>query len=397
MSGERTIPTQQPKIPTSIEQTPLEQIPITGQRTQPINQLQRLLGNRRTQQLLHQSASPIKPARVQRAPGLPPLRGVLQRDDEAPAAEAPATPVRSSAASAFDHVAESDITLTDVQIRNAINFNTNRYQGRSIPALRRYMEQPAGTGFDAPMIRAIARYQLHFGLGTRPDGMIGHDTYDHIDLHQMLHQTVTDTPGTDADLIFSINPSIDAVHWDFVPTPGHTGFMNFRVIRRFSVEATMPQHAQPSQYRYRQMIRGNFLMTRPDGTVNDLNNMFSKIPGTTELPAAFREDGNTDWSATGVFYGRRTDAGQPNQTANAGENQYRDSQGRIDQRNGNTYRGTDGPGVRVQNVPVGTLIDLTMDFIGQIVRMADGHVMQQKQWEAYNFNMTVPDTETGSG
>jgi hypothetical protein len=159
----------------------------------------------------------------------------------------------------------------------------------------------------------------------------------------------------------------------------------------------MPQHAHPSQYRYRQMIRGNFALTRPDGSLDDMGGMFSKIPVAHRLPADFTEDGNTDWTSTGVFYGRRTDPGQRVSTANIGQNQYFDGTDSPDQHNGYHYRGTDGPKAIVDNVPVGGVIDLTMDFIGQVVRISDGQVMQQKTWQAFDFSMTVPSTQTISG
>lgn len=392
MSGERA--SSQPQhAPSQVEHTAsdLEQVPATtGTGFQQIRQLQRLIGNQKTQSLMRQ-ALPLAKPRLQRAPGLPPVRGMLQRDDDVEAAID--TTTQGSAAAAYAHIAESDINLTDQQIQRAIWYNQSRYQGNSLAALRRYLELPPGTTFDAPMIRAIARYQMHYNLGS--DGMIGRSTYEHIDLHQMLESTVNNTPGTDSDLIFSINTNIEPLRWDYTPMPSNPSRMMFRIARHFSVQVLMPQHANPSQFRYRQMIKGRFVAEK-DGVTQSLESVFSRIPVTHALPASYTEDGNTEWT-TGVFYGRRSDPGKPTDNASGAQNQYYGSDNSPDQARGHRYQSTDDPKAIVQNLAPGTTLRLNMEFLGQVVRIATGQVMQQNHWVVFDFTDAVPSTAAQSG
>lgn len=388
-----TKPTTHQSVP---ETAPAEDwIALPG--AQPILQLQRLIGNKRTQQVI--SAAPAAPTlrRSARLPFTPTARAAIQRDDDEAEAQsedvASVVDTRSSAAAAYAAVPESAVALTPTQIRNAINYNRHRFAPQSVAAIRRYFDVAEGTQVDEDLIRHIARYQIHFGLGE--DGLIGERTYDHIDLHQLLESTVTGTPSTDADLIFSINVNKEPLRYDYVFVSGTNPPMRFRAVHRFSVEVMFPRHAHPEQFRYRQMIKGEAWADH-NGAFQEFETFFSKIPVTGRLPMSYTEDGNSDWTDTGVFYGRRSDRGQPTATSEKGQNQYFDNDG-PNQRRGHIYRGTDGPKLIVSGLQPGTNITLNMQFIGQVVRVATGEVMQEKRWTAFDFTDIVPSTEEASG
>jgi hypothetical protein len=395
MAGEAvTQQTQHQKQTTTPEAVPVEEAPqSTG--VQPIQQLQRLVGNQRTNYLIANPTPAMNPsALVRRAPGLPPVRGLVQRDDAPAELPAALRDNRSSAASAYAAVPLTAIALSDDEIQQAIQFNRQRFPPESVSALRRYFEQPDGTEFDADMIRAIARYQQHFNLGT--DGKIGETTYDHIDIHQLLETAVSGTPTPESDLIFSINVERQGERWDYNPTPGHAGMMTFRAISRFSVDVLFPQHARPEQYRYRQMIKGRFVAVRGT-TERNWARSFNRIPVTRRLPADYTEDGNTDWGSAGIFYGRREDEGQPTATGTRGQNQYFDAHGSPDQDRGHRYRATDGPSAELTGLAPGTTLRLNMEFLGQIVRLSDDTVVQEKHWVAFDYEDIVPNTADSSG
>lgn len=99
--------------------------------------------------------------------------------------------------------------------------------------------------------------------------------------------------------------------------------------------------------------------------VQDLSTFFAHIPGG--LPTGMTEDSNPPTCAA-CNYGHRDRPGQARTTVTCGENRYTDDAGTTDQTNGCRYRGEDFPQITVGGLATGDVVDLLVQFRGEIRR-----------------------------
>ncbi len=265
--------------------------------------------------------------------------------------------------------------LTPEQIQAAIAFNHSRYDATNIRLIQDLLGGPITGRLTAENIEAIASVQEEYGL--KKDGMVGPDTFRFLNNEQRLEGMSTRT----ADCLTAfrvIEP--DAPLGGFVAGP--PAIVRFR--GHFRTEAQFSSRCNCSQFQYRQFIQGTATLTRGT-TVQDVGTFFSKIPGG-RLPAAFQEDGNTDWAS--VNFGHRDQAGQATTDTVNSENHYVNATGGHDQTNGCSYRGEDFPQTQIQGVQTGDVIDLNVNFRGEIQR--NNTPITQRRWTGLNVHFVIP-------
>lgn len=108
--------------------------------------------------------------------------------------------------------------------------------------------------------------------------------------------------------------------------------------------------------------------------------MWRHIPGGS-LPPAFQEDGNTTWAVPN--YGHRDQPGQATTDSANAENHYLNEDGSENQRSGCVYRAEDFPGATISNVRAGDVLNVRMEFRGEIRR--NGRVVRVLRWTGINL------------
>ena len=264
--------------------------------------------------------------------------------------------------------------LTEQQIRGAIRFNSQSYNTTNARLIQDILGGPVTGAWDASNIRAIAEIQQRFGL--EKDGKVGPNTFNFIVNELNLEGAPTDTRHCLTMFRVVFHP----VQSSATAGPGGTTqIRGHHVIKiRFSSRCNC------SEFEYRQHIAGVATVSR--GNVSqDLANFFSLIPGGS-LPITFQEDGNT--ACPSQNYGHRNQAGEASTTASCGQNHYTDNAGTTDQPNGCVYEGEDFPFIDINSLLTGDVVDLLVEFRGQILR--NGRVIQTKNWTDIDTTVTTP-------
>jgi len=314
--------------------------------------------------------------------------GRLEREAEAAASDAAAA--RSIAPAALDAPllqrdlatpepstsAQAQLDLTDAQIRDAIRYNSQRYDEPNIRLIQNILGGPVTGRWTRENIIAIAATQEQYGL--KKDGKVGSDTFDFI-----VQEQTREGAGTEAKdclTMFSVVWHPD----EWAATPGPGGATQIR--GHHVVEARFSSRCNCSEFQYRQFISGVAGVTRAAGGVRvDMAGSFAHVPGG-RLPAVMREDGMTH--CPGTNYGHRQQPGQPSTTTACGENQYRDAGGTPNQADGCVYRGEDFPQLTVRGLNTGDVTDLLIQFRGEIQR--GGRVIATRTWTDVDELVTTP-------
>lgn len=260
--------------------------------------------------------------------------------------------------------------LTAAQIREAINFNAQRYNIANTRLIQDILGGPVTGRWTAANITAIAATQERYGL--KKDGKVGADTFEFIQAEQQREGASTGTE--DCLTMFNV-----VVH---EPQAGRTAGPNgtTRIRGHHVVEARFSSRCDCSQFEYRQFIAGVATANRtaPGATAvaaQDLAGLFRDLPGR-RLPLSMQEDGMRQ--CAGVNYGHRDQPGQPTTGVNCSENQYRDETGTPDQDRGCVYRAEDFPELTVRNLATGDSVDLLIQFRGEIRR--NRTPIQTRRW-----------------
>jgi hypothetical protein len=264
--------------------------------------------------------------------------------------------------------------LTVAQINEAIRFNAQAYDAPNTRLIQNVLGGPVTGSWTADNIRSIAAAQEHYGL--KKDGKVGPETFRFIVNEQGLEGTGTRTE----DCLTSFRSVFHPVQ--VAATPGPNG--TTRIIGHHVVEARFSPRCNCSEFQYRQFIAG--VATASRGVASrDLATLFDKIPGGA-LPITMREDGKTNCPSPN--YGHREQPAQTLTTAQCGENHYTDDTGATDQPKGCVYRGEDFPSITVTGMNTGDVIDLLVQFRGEIQR--NGRTIETKNWTDIDQTVTTP-------
>jgi len=269
---------------------------------------------------------------------------------------------------------EAQPDLTDAQIREAIRFNSQFYDEANTRLIQGILGGPVTGRWTADNIRAIAATQERFGL--KKDGKVGPDTFRFIVREQELEGVGTETENCLAAFRVVFHPVETA------STAGPGGATRIR--GHHVVEAEFSSRCNCSEFQYRQFIAGVATGSR-GATTQDLSTLFGNIPGG-RLPITMQEDGNTTCPAQN--YGHREQPAQDRTTTRCGENRYKDDTGATDQANGCFYRGEDFPQTTVSSLNTGDVVDLLVQFRGEIQR--NGRTIQTKNWTDIDTSVTTP-------
>jgi hypothetical protein len=267
--------------------------------------------------------------------------------------------------------------LTDAEIHAAIEFNSARYDDANTKRIQDLVGARPTGAWDAATIRLVARLQEEFGLTK--NGKVDHETFRFLQREQQLEGA----PATAERCLTAFGVTISPVQQTITPAPGG-GTSTLRLVGHHQVEAEFSGRCDCSKYQYRQFIEGTAVAARGAQT-QDLSNLFPFIPGG-RLPAAFQEDGNTNWASPN--YGHRDQAGQATTDATNAENHYVDDRDVTDQLRGCRYRGEDFPKVTVNGLRSGDVVTMQVRFRGEIQR--DGTTVQTKFWPDLNESVTIP-------
>jgi peptidoglycan hydrolase-like protein with peptidoglycan-binding domain len=261
------------------------------------------------------------------------------------------------------------VNLTPAQIRDAINFNSRRYDEENTREIQDIVGGPQTGVFDELTIQLIARYQDDFGL-LPADGKVGPNTFD-----QLTSELQAENVG-DQTCLTMFDVSDPMIPLDIrVAGPGLAD-----IFSRFNVTARFSPHCNCSEFDYRQFICGNVTRTQ-GGVATNVNNLFA-IPGGAGLPACpgWVEDGNTAQAQNGRYGHRNAGAARVN-------NRYLDNTGAVDMANGCRFEAFDVPGMFGVPANSGDQYAFDIRFIGDIRR--NGTRMQRKFWRVRDA-MTIP-------
>ena len=260
------------------------------------------------------------------------------------------------------------VTLTAAEIREAIRFNSRRYDEENTKEIQDIVGAPQTGVFEELTIQLIARYQDDFGL-VPADGKVGPNTFD-----QLTSELQAENVGDQTCLtMFDVSDPTDPLEIH----PAGAGLAD--IFSQFNVTARFSPHCNCNEFDYRQFICGT--VTRTQGAaVTNVNNLFA-IPGGG-LPACpgWVEDGNTAQPQNGRYGHRNAGAARVN-------NRYLDNTGAVDMVNGCRFEALDAPGM--WGVPANPGDQYTFDirYFGDIRR--NGTRMQRKFW-AVRDTMTIP-------
>ena len=260
------------------------------------------------------------------------------------------------------------VNLTAAEIREAIRYNSRRYDAENTREIQDVVGAPQTGVFDELTIELIARYQDDFGL-LPADGKVGPNTFDQLTAELQAENVDDQTCIT----MFDVSDPMIPLNIQ-VAGPGLAD-----IFSRFNVTARFSPHCNCSEFDYRQFICGNVTLTQ-GGVATNVNNLFS-IPGGG-LPACpgWVEDGNTAQPQNGRYGHRNAGAARVN-------NRYLDNTGAVDMVNGCRFEAFDTPGM--WGVPGNSGDQYTFDvrFFGDIRR--NGTRIQRKFW-AVRDTMTIP-------
>ena len=293
----------------------------------------------------------------------PDVFGLIQRDLATPEPEVPAP-------------AQPD--LTDTEIRDAIRYNSRRYDEANTRLIQEILGGPVTGRWTPDNIRAIAATQEIYGF--RKDGRVGPETFRFIAREQELVGMSTETENCLTMFRVVWHPVLRAA------TPGPNG--TTRIRGHHVVEAQFSNRCDCSEFQYRQFIAG--VATASLGTQSrDISGGFNFIPGGA-LPMTFQEDGMTNCPS--INYGHREQPGQdrtiPGTPVSCGENHYMDETDATDQANGCRYRGEDFPEIEVTGLNAGSRVDLLVEFRGEIQR--NGTPIQTRRWTDIDVRVITP-------
>jgi len=263
------------------------------------------------------------------------------------------------------HPEAAEPQLTAQEIRDAITFNTSRYNQDNITLIQNIVGGPVTGILTEETIRLIALYQAQNGLN--PDGKVGPRTFDQLTAELGAENASPDT-------------CLTMFHVGLVtPMELHAAGPNLaNIFGHFNVDIRFSPHCDCSRFQYRQFISG--LVTYNGANIN---NQFGTIPGGAALPAISNwvEDGNTNLPNNGRY-------GHRNHLANQGVlNQYTDANGGIDMQNGCRYQSFDEPGVIGAPANAGDVYVFDFRFFGDIRK--DGRMIERKFW-AVRETVTIP-------
>ncbi len=273
-----------------------------------------------------------------------------------------------------ENTPEEQPELSPPQIQDALRFNRMRYDADNTRIIQDIVgTEPTGTWTEDDIL-AISHIQETYGL--QKDGKVGPGTFAFIQHEQELEGV----PSSNEECLTMFRVVRHPTQVASTAGPGGVT----RIRGHHYVEARFSPRCNCGEFEYRQFIAGVAMGWRGPNS-QDLSGLFNLLPGG-QLPITMQEDGNT--TCPGIFYGHRSQAGQNSTTSQCGENQYRDDQGNPDQAQGCFYRGEDFPQIRVNGLQTGDLVDLQVQFRGEIRR--NGAVVQTKNWTTVDEQVTTP-------
>jgi hypothetical protein len=254
--------------------------------------------------------------------------------------------------------------LTAKQIKDAIDFNNERYNKENIELIQDIVGGPRSGIMVKETIELIALYQFENNM-AKIDGMVGADTFNLLTTELTAENASKDTCLT----MFNVQTG--------GPMTMHAAGPNLaNIFGHFEVEILFSPHCDCSRFEYRQFICGNVTHNG-----NNINANFA-IPGGG-LPAigAWVEDGNTTLANNGRF-------GHRNHLPNQGiTNQYIDANGQPDMANGCRFNSIDQPGVTAGPAAHNDVYVFDFRFFGDV--MKDGKKIERKFW-AVQETITIP-------
>ena len=275
-----------------------------------------------------------------------------------------------------DPAAPPQTDLTPAQIREAINFNSQRYDAANTRLIQRILGGPVTGRWTTDNIVAIAATQEEYGL--KKDGKVGPDTFAFINQEQTAEGAGTDTANCLTSFQVTVFPLVDAS-----ATPGPAGSVHIE--GHHHIDVRFSPRCDCSQFEYRQFVAG--VATASLGTATrDISDGFSLIPGG-RLPITEVEDGTTACTSA-VHYGHRKEAGHGPGGTVCPESRYRDDDGTLNQASGCHFSADDRPDITSTGLPTGTTVNLDVDFRGEIRR--NGSVIQTRRWTTIDTSVTVP-------
>jgi hypothetical protein len=260
------------------------------------------------------------------------------------------------------------VNLTAAQIRDAITFNSRRYDEANTREIQDIVGAPQTGVFDELTIQLIARYQDDFGL-LPADGKVGPGTFD-----QLTGELQAENVGDQTCLtMFDVsNPTIPL-------NIQAAGAGQVDIFSRFNVTARFSPHCNCNEFDYRQFICGD--VTRTQGaTVANINNLFAIPGGGLPHCPGWAEDGNTAQPQNGQYGHRDAGAARVN-------NRYLDNANTVDMVDGCRFEAFDVPGMWGVPANHGDQYAFDIRFFGDIRR--NGTRMQRKFWRVRD-TMTIP-------
>lgn len=248
-----------------------------------------------------------------------------------------------------------DPVLTPKQIKNAIIYNNDRFNDKSILMIQKIVSAPLTGVMDEETVRLIAHYQAQNNL--KADGMAGPHTFG-----QLTDELAAEGASPD-DCLTSFKVGL------ITPMQLHPGKLvnQVNIFGHFDVDILFDPHCDCSRFQYRQFIGG-------DVTLNgvNINHQFS-VPNRG-LPGLgnFVEDGNTQLPNNGRYGHRKLPANQKM------VNEYTDVNGHPNMDSGCRFHSSDEPGVIDAPGNPGDHYVFNIRFFGDITR--DGRMVERKFW-----------------
>src|SRR5260370_20581145 len=173
------------------------------------------------------------------------------------------------------------VNLTAAQIRDAIRFNSGRYDAANTSEIQDIVCAPQTGVFDELTIQLIAQYQEDFGL-LPADGKVGPNTFDQLTAELQAENVGDQTCLTMFDVSDPMIPLNIQV----------AGLNQTDIFSRFNVTARFSPHCNCSEFDYRQFICGNVTRTHASIAAN-INNLFAVPGGGLPQCPGWVEDGST--------------------------------------------------------------------------------------------------------
>jgi Domain of unknown function (DUF4157) len=255
--------------------------------------------------------------------------------------------------------------LTDAQIKEAIAFNEDHYDGANTRLIQRLLGGPVTGVWTEENIEAVAATQEEYGL--QKDGKVGHETFVFLNREQQLERMSTSTRNC---LVSFHVQGPEPARLERLG-PDRCSLRGF-----FGIRAEFSRRCGCGHFEYRQFIRGHFRRTRGTATI-DMGDWFARLPAG-RITDDFQEDGDID--DVPENYGHRDDPAGADPL-----DHYVDAAGNEDQAGGCRYASVDrvgswGGGDAVEDCRPGDVYDVEVAFRGEIQR--DGVPIQQKLWTA---------------